>query len=147
MRVVDVCPVHAPTATATAAIPVEEERLELRIAGEQLADERDRAQEDAAVDISLSTVMTLPGPSKAGDDSTSTSKTAKGKAKAQAPVAAADDDDSDSDANSELEDQEQAAALKATKGKGKAAVKAFEQRDLVALAFAGDNVVQVRTVM
>ena len=122
-------------------------KAKLRKRAQKRVDERERAQEDAAVDISLSTVMTLPGPSKAGDDSTSTSKTAQGKAKAQAPVAAADDDDSDSDANSELEDQEQAAALKATKGKGKAAVKAFEQRDLVALAFAGDNVVQVRTVM
>ena len=51
MRVVDVCSVHAParaaTATATPAVPVEEERLELRIAREQLADERDRGGKSA----------------------------------------------------------------------------------------------------
>ena len=50
-------------------------------------------------------------------------------------------EDNDSDVDSEVEAQEQALDLK---GKGKAKVlKAFEQRDLVALAFAGDNVVHV----
>ncbi|KAJ7628055.1 Utp14 protein-domain-containing protein [Mycena rosella] len=47
----------------------------------------------------------------------------------------------DDDANSEVDAQETALVLKKQKGKGKA-VKAFEQRDLVALAFAGDNVVR-----
>jgi U3 small nucleolar RNA-associated protein 14 len=47
----------------------------------------------------------------------------------------------DSDAHSEIEEQEKALSQK---GKGKSkGVKAFEQRDLVARAFAGDNVVQV----
>ncbi|KAG6901574.1 hypothetical protein C0995_010342 [Termitomyces sp. Mi166 len=50
-------------------------------------------------------------------------------------VNASDDDDG----NSEVEAQEKALELK---GKGKAKLpQAFEQRDLVALAFAGDNVV------
>ncbi|KAJ7289226.1 Utp14-domain-containing protein [Mycena rebaudengoi] len=58
-----------------------------------------------------------------------------------------DDDDADDDeANSEVDAQEQALRLKGMmKGKGKAgkaAVMAFEQRDLVARAFAGDNVVR-----
>lgn len=108
-------------------------------------EEKAKALEDAAVDVSLSTVMTLDngseaGPSKAGPSSKSKSKPSAKSAsvatgKARAPQ---DDDDSDSDANSEVEEQESALARK---GKGK--VKAFEQRDLVALAFAGDNVVQV----
>ncbi|THH16329.1 hypothetical protein EW146_g4297 [Bondarzewia mesenterica] len=48
----------------------------------------------------------------------------------------------DLDENSEVEEQEKASERK---GKGKASarrVKAFEQRDLVALAFAGDNAIQ-----
>ncbi|KAJ7638698.1 Utp14-domain-containing protein [Roridomyces roridus] len=48
--------------------------------------------------------------------------------------------DEDDDADSEVDAQEQALKTQA-KGK-KADVKAFEQRDLVALAFAGDNVVR-----
>ncbi|KAJ6582029.1 Utp14 protein-domain-containing protein [Mycena capillaripes] len=55
---------------------------------------------------------------------------------------AADDDDEDDDANSEVDAQEQALQLKKKGKAGKAEVKAFEQRDLVALAFAGDNVVR-----
>jgi U3 small nucleolar RNA-associated protein 14 len=56
-------------------------------------------------------------------------------------------DDDDEDANSEVDAQEHALQLKKKKGKAeKAAVKAFEQRDLVALAFAGDNVVRVRVL-
>ncbi|KAI9060479.1 Utp14-domain-containing protein [Trametes sanguinea] len=107
----------------------------------------EKAQDEATVDISLSTVMTLgeAGPSsKAGQSSSAaaakpSSAVAKGKARASQ-----DDDDSDSEANSEVEEQEKALAQKGKgKGKGKAnGVKAFEQRDLVALAFAGDNVVQ-----
>lgn len=57
------------------------------------------------------------------------------------PLAASDQSDDESDSNSEVGAQEIALTLK---GKGKASgIKAFEQRDLVAAAFAGDNVVQV----
>ncbi|KAJ7210462.1 Utp14-domain-containing protein [Mycena pura] len=53
-----------------------------------------------------------------------------------------DGDGTTSEANSEVDAQERALMLK-KKGKGgKADTKAFEQRDLVALAFAGDNVVR-----
>ncbi|KAJ7017520.1 small-subunit processome [Mycena alexandri] len=51
-------------------------------------------------------------------------------------------DDDEDDANSEVDAQEQTLQLKKKGKAGKAAVKAFEQRDLVALAFAGDNVVR-----
>ncbi|KAK0194413.1 Utp14-domain-containing protein [Armillaria mellea] len=50
-----------------------------------------------------------------------------------------DDDGDDSDGNSEVEAQEKMLGAK-NKGKGKHV--AFEQRDLVKMAFAGDNVVQ-----
>lgn len=121
----------------------EKSKNKLRKRVKNRLEEKAKALEDAAVDVSLSTVMTLAngseaGPSKAGQSSKSksSSKSASvAKGKARAPH---DDDDSDSDANSEVEEQESALARK---GKGK--VKAFEQRDLVALAFAGDNVVQV----
>ncbi|KAJ6620660.1 Utp14 protein-domain-containing protein [Mycena sp. CBHHK59/15] len=55
-----------------------------------------------------------------------------------------DNEGDDDDSNSEVDAQEQALLHKGKKGKGKAVkgVKAFEQRDLVALAFAGDNVVR-----
>lgn len=95
----------------------------------------------------MSAVMTLSGPSKVGEPSKTASVSVSAKktrAPAPAQTSPADEDDSDSDANSELEEQELAAAAKG-KRKGKAnGVKALEQRDLVALAFAGDNVVQVR---
>ena len=60
-------------------------------------------------------------------------------------------DDNDSDVNSELDEQEKLDADKAgaknrkrVGGKGKEkATTAFQQRELVALAFAGDNVVEV----
>lgn len=51
------------------------------------------------------------------------------------------DDVGGQDGEEEDEVEEQERALLAKKGKGK--TKAFEQRDLVALAFAGDNVVRV----
>ncbi|KAI0368900.1 Utp14-domain-containing protein [Pilatotrama ljubarskyi] len=121
----------------------EKSKNKLRKRAQKRLEEKEKAQEDAAVDISLTTVMTLAdgseaGPSKAGQSLKPAPKpTSAAKGKARATEA---DDDSDSEANSEVEEQEKALARK---GKGKAnAVKAFEQRDLVALAFAGDNVVQ-----
>ncbi|TFK39375.1 Utp14 protein-domain-containing protein [Crucibulum laeve] len=96
---------------------------------------REKAKDDAAVEISMDTVLSVPGPS-----SSSRQKDKKGEAKQ--PVQDAEDD---SDANSEVEAQEKALDAKGKgKGKGKGKAKgprAFEQRDLVALAFAGDNVV------
>ncbi|KAH9849186.1 Utp14 protein-domain-containing protein [Lenzites betulinus] len=122
----------------------EKSKNKLRKRVKKRLEEKEKAQEDAAVDISLSTVMTLAngtaaGPSKAGQTSKRPAKPAPAAAKGKARAAQAEDD-SDSDSASEIDAQEN---LLARKGKGKAnAVKAFEQRDLVALAFAGDNVVQ-----
>ncbi|KAI1790907.1 Utp14-domain-containing protein [Ganoderma leucocontextum] len=120
----------------------EKSKNKLRKRQQKRLEEKAKVQEDAAVDISMSTVMTLSGPSKADQSSkapgTKSAAVTNGKGKPRTAGA----EDSDSDGNSELEEQERAAALKG-KGKGKAnGVKAFEQRDLVALAFAGDNVVQ-----
>ncbi|KAJ3500660.1 hypothetical protein NLJ89_g9696 [Agrocybe chaxingu] len=125
---------------------------------QKLEEERDKKRDDAVVEIDVDAVLTLPassslggaGPSKVSDSaskakaattSSSSAKAAKAK-QAAAPAAPGinDDDDDGSDANSEVDAQEKALNLK---GKGKAnGLKAFEQRDLVALAFAGDNVVQ-----
>ncbi|KAI0652546.1 Utp14 protein-domain-containing protein [Trametes meyenii] len=117
----------------------EKSKNKLRKRVKKRLEEKEKAQEDAAVDISLSTVMTLdggdkPAASKIGQSS-KLGPASEGKARA-----AQASDDSDSDANSEVEEQERALARKG-KGKGNG-LKAFEQRDLVALAFAGDNVVQ-----
>ncbi|TBU39857.1 Utp14-domain-containing protein [Dichomitus squalens] len=121
---------------------VEKSRNKLRKRQQKRLEEKVKAQEDAEVDISLSTAMTLSEPSKAGEPSKVTALKSAPAADGKAKATSAADEDSDSDVNSELEEQERAAARK-SKGKGKAnGVKAFEQRDLVALAFAGDNVVQ-----
>lgn len=101
-------------------------------------EEREKAKEDEVVEVSLDNALTLPS----GPSGSSPSEPVQ-KAGQQAPVVRADEDDSDN--NSEVEAQEKAVTLK---GKGKASgIKAFEQRDLVALAFAGDNVVQVRSCL
>jgi hypothetical protein len=96
-------------------------------------DEKEKAKDEAAVEISMANVLTLgaAGPSK---------PQAKGKDK-QAPRTQTQevDGDDEEEVHSEVEEQERLDA----RGKGRAkGVKAFEQRDLVARAFAGDNVVQ-----
>lgn len=119
---------------------VDKSKNKLRKRVKKREDEKEKVKEDAAVDISMSNVMTLgssssnPGPSKPN---------AKGKQKASA-TRPSEDDANDDDANSELDEQEKALDRK---GKGAAkGVKAFEQRDLVARAFAGDNVVRVSRI-
>ena len=109
-------------------------------------DEKERIQDDATVEISLSSVLTVPSegslPASSSDTSASKKATEKSRDNASTAPQPIEDDESESDANSELDEQEK---LLDRKGKGRAkGVKAFEQRDLVALAFAGDNVVQVR---
>ena len=109
----------------------EKSKNKLRKKVQKREEEKLKAKEDAAVDISMSNVMTLGTSSPAGPSQPRT-KPKHGKSPQQ--------DDDDSDANSELEEQER---LLDRKGKDKAnGVKAFEQRDLVARAFAGDNVVR-----
>ena len=121
----------------------EKSKNKLRKRQQKRLEEKAKAQEDASVDISMSTVMTLSGPSKVGESSKAPATKSTHASNGKTKPSAVNDQDSDSDVNSELEEQERAAARKG-KGKGKVnGVKAFEQRDLVALAFAGDNVVQV----
>ncbi|KIM35627.1 hypothetical protein M413DRAFT_449671 [Hebeloma cylindrosporum] len=108
-------------------------------------DEQEKAKDDAVVEISVDTILassstTVLSSSKAPPPPLATQKAKLTNGKGAGKNLTGDEDDSeDSDANLEIEAQEQALDLK---GKGKAnGIKAFEQRDLVALAFAGDNVV------
>ncbi|KAK0223862.1 Utp14-domain-containing protein [Armillaria fumosa] len=91
----------------------EKSKNKLKKKAKKTEKEKAMAQDDAVVEISVENVLTL------------------GKV--------ADDDGDDSDCNSEVEAQEKMLETK-TKKKGKNV--AFEQRDLVKMAFAGDNVVQ-----
>ncbi|KAI6154218.1 small-subunit processome [Pisolithus tinctorius] len=100
-------------------------------------EEKERARDDAVLEIEIDKVLTIPDP-----PTTSSSAKKKGKkpkrqnqlsTNAEVPA-----DDDDSDVHSEMEEQEGAAG-QSVNAKG---VKAFQQRELVALAFAGDNVVE-----
>ncbi|KAG6856329.1 hypothetical protein H0H87_005530 [Tephrocybe sp. NHM501043] len=111
----------------------------------KIGEEKAKAVDDARVEISASNVLTLvttptTAQSSAGSGSKKASSTAPVKPSplSISPVAAVHQDDDD-DAHSEVEAQEKALDLK-RKGKAKLP-QAFEQRDLIALAFAGDNVV------
>lgn len=115
-------------------------------------EEKEKAVDDAVVEISMDNVLTLNG--KSTSDASQTSATpgpkrslagsSKGKLSRASLAVAHEDMNDDDDTNSETEAQEKALELK---GKSKAKLpQAFEQRDLVALAFAGDNVVHVRTI-
>ncbi|KAH7914539.1 Utp14 protein-domain-containing protein [Hygrophoropsis aurantiaca] len=113
--------------------------------------------DDAKVEISVGEVLkaaaVVEGAGEAADDVPSKPKPkstsqpgAQPKRKSNG-VPAVHNPDDDSDVHSEIEEQEREMQIgkkgKAAQVKGKASgVKAFEQRDLVALAFAGDNVVQ-----
>lgn len=92
--------------------------------------EREKAKDDAIVEISTNNNLLLP-PIATGS---STLKTSTAKLDGCASE--------DGFVDSEVESQEMA-LLKRKKGSN--GLKAFEQKDLVALAFAGDNVVQVCT--
>ncbi|KAF8592755.1 small-subunit processome [Ramaria rubella] len=111
------------------------------------AEERERAKEDAVVEINLEGVLGVPGEGGSGEavgtgmDVGSVGARGREKAKLNRDGRQVDAAYEDSDADSEVEAQEQQVNGKAT-GKSGKNVKAFEQRDLVARAFAGDNVVQ-----
>ncbi len=92
----------------------EKSKNKLKKKAKKTEKEKAMAQDDAVVEISVENVLTL------------------GKV--------AVDDGGDSDGNSEVEAQEK---MLETKNKKKGKNVAFEQRDLVKMAFAGDNVVQV----
>lgn len=155
----------APTSTAAASTTkkkhevavgkdsadAEKSKNKLKKRGKKREEEREKAKEDAVVDVEMASVMTLgtaapaaTGSSTSAGPSTSSSGRSKAKAKkGKKAVAAADDEDDESDGNSEVDAQE-AALQRMAKGKaGRKDVQAFQQRDLVARAFAGDNVVRV----
>ena len=106
--------------------------------------EREKAGDDAVVEISMNDVLNLrpEDAEQAGPPSVS-----KAKGKAGAVVQACSNSDEGSDINSEVEEQERRITEKKKKRKGKGkdqgTVMPFSQRDLVSLAFAGDKVVQV----
>ncbi|KAG6380581.1 Utp14 protein-domain-containing protein [Boletus reticuloceps] len=112
----------------------------LKKQNEKHADERERAKDDAVLEIDANDVLMIPeppAPSVSGKKGKA--KARQGVSKASAgPSSVAPDEGDGSDVPSEIEEQEREAE---GKGAGKN-VRVFQQRDLVALAFAGDNVVQ-----
>ncbi|KAI9566354.1 Utp14-domain-containing protein [Boletus coccyginus] len=106
------------------------------------ADERERARDDAVLEIDASNVLEIPEPPAPSAPSASSKKSNRDGGAAKAPVGptgpAHDEGADDSDVPSEVEAQERATDKK---NPGKS-VQAFQQHDLIALAFAGDNVVQ-----
>jgi U3 small nucleolar RNA-associated protein 14 len=123
---------------------VDKSKNKLKKAAFRKGDEQEKAKDDAVVEISLDTTLassltTVLSSSKAPPPTKKANLTNGTVAGMNSTLE--EDDSDDSDANLEIEAQEKALNLK---GKGKAnGIKAFEQRDLVALAFAGDNVVSV----
>lgn len=101
--------------------------------------ERERQKDDAVVEISLDNTLNNSAirDSAATSPPSTTTDRKKARKKKGASKKAQSNGDDESDVHSEIEEQEKALR------KGQK-VKAFEQRELVARAFAGDNVVQVR---
>ncbi|KAG6330003.1 hypothetical protein ID866_9086 [Astraeus odoratus] len=98
-------------------------------------EERERARDDAILEIDVDKVLTISPPAS----NPSVKSKGKKRLKQQAFINTGNHTpDDDSDVHSEIEDQEKAE----TSGINARGVKAFQQRELVALAFAGDNVVQ-----
>ncbi|KAF5332696.1 hypothetical protein D9611_005277 [Ephemerocybe angulata] len=100
-------------------------------------EEKVKAKDDAELEISTENVLTLQDSAALKQKK----KAAGKKAVSMVATAGGSGDSEDEDANSEVDAQE-AALLAKAKGKGKAGPGAFQQRDLVALAFAGDNVIK-----
>ncbi|KAL1742824.1 Utp14 protein-domain-containing protein [Schizophyllum fasciatum] len=96
--------------------------------------EKERAADEAVVEIDVTSVLSKPAEGKAAPKG----KKDVSKEKAGEP-ATASAFDSEGDSEDEVELQEQALLKKRKKNKGPTA---FAQRELVAMAFAGDNVVQ-----
>ena len=100
------------------------------------AEAQKEAKEDAVVDIDVGKVLRLegtsahPAPKKPNGPDTVITNGAK---------AAGGFEDEEED-----EEREEQEAKLVARGKGKKGVTTFEQRELVAMAFAGDNVIAVR---
>jgi U3 small nucleolar RNA-associated protein 14 len=110
---------------------IEKSKNRLRKQARKREEEKEKAMDDAVVEISMSNVMALSSSTEAPPPSTVPRDNVREPSKLTG-------DDDDPDHNSEVEEQEQVLSRRKSKG-----LKAFQQRDLVALAFAGDNVVQV----
>ncbi|KAF8167250.1 Utp14 protein-domain-containing protein [Crassisporium funariophilum] len=115
---------------------LEKSKNKLKKQARKREEEREKAKEDAIVEISLDTVLTATAGPSGSSRSQPVQKTASSVPENQHVELENDD----SDENSEIDAQERALDLKGKKNAN--GLKAFEQRDLVALAFAGDNVVQ-----
>lgn len=110
----------------------EKSKNKLRKRVKMREEEKLKGKEDATVDVSMSEVMTLRDAAH--------SKTLRKSMGPSLVMRGQDaDSDTDSDEYSEMDAQEEI-SHKEGKGRKKEVVKAFEQRDLVARAFAGDNV-------
>ncbi|KAG2141078.1 Utp14 protein-domain-containing protein [Suillus clintonianus] len=106
-------------------------------------EEQERIRDDAVLEIDTSNVLTEPTSAPA---IVNTKRAPKGKGKEKPKnggvIAQLSPDDADeSDGHSEVDEQERTLERRRQGGKGKG-VTAFKQRELVSLAFAGDNVVQ-----
>lgn len=101
---------------------------------------KEHARDDAVLEIEIDKVLTIPNPPTTSSPSKKRGKaTQKPKQRNRSSTGAeVRPDDADSDVHSEIEEQERA-DRQAVNAKG---VQAFQQRELVALAFAGDNVVE-----
>lgn len=104
----------------------------LRKRQRKAAEAQKEAKEDAVVDIDVGKVMRLGGaPARpASQPNTVGAKAAGG----------FEDEEED-------EEREEQEARLVARGRGKKGVTTFEQRELVAMAFAGDNVVAVRILL
>jgi U3 small nucleolar RNA-associated protein 14 len=120
-------------------------KLKKRIA--KGGEEKERIRDDAVLEIDANNVLAVLEPSSAPGAINTKHElkgTGKGKEKSKddsiaVHISPADADDSDG--HSEVDEQERTLERKRQGGKGKG-VAAFKQRELVSLAFAGDNVVQ-----
>ncbi|KAG2107854.1 Utp14 protein-domain-containing protein, partial [Suillus cothurnatus] len=116
-------------------------KLKKRIA--KGGEEKERIRDDAVLEIDANNVLTSSTPGVINTKH-KLKGTGKGKEKSMddsiaVHISPADADDSDG--HSEVDEQERTLERKRQGGKGKG-VAAFKQRELVSLAFAGDNVVQ-----
>lgn len=108
-------------------------------------EEKERIRDDAVLEIDANNVLTVLEPAHTPaviNAKHELKRSGKDKAKNDSvavQISPADADDSDG--HSEVDEQERTLERKRQGGKGKG-VTAFKQRELVSLAFAGDNVVQ-----
>lgn len=119
-------------------------KLKKRIA--KGGEEQERIRDDAVLEIDASNVLAVLEPTSTSAIINTKQGTGKGQKKPKndsvaMQISSADADDSDG--HSEVNEQEHTLERKRQGGKGRG-VTSFKQRELVSLAFAGDNVVQVR---